>query len=136
MKKSLLFTLIVLCLAHLSNAQIPQLWGVASNGGIYGDGAIIKINGDGTGFSTAYSFTAATGTFPGGHLVYNGDKMIYGMTFLGGAHSSGTIFKINPSTNAFTKLYSIDSLGSGWTNSDLVRGNDSIFYGLIFTGGA
>ncbi len=135
MKKNLLVILVILLNVYFTNAQIPLLWGVVANGGAQGQGAIIKIYGDSTGFDTACSMVQSTGYFPGGHLVLNGDGMFYGTCFLGGTNSAGALFRVNPSTNVYTDLYNLDSLGTSWVNSDLVRENDSTFYGVIIQSG-
>ena len=77
------------------------LYGTAKNGGSGGHGTVFKVNTDGSGFATIYSFTAYTsgtnsdGANPVGSLVLSGNTL-YGTASVGGGHYSvGTIFKVN-----------------------------------------
>ena len=87
------------------------LYGTAKNGGSGGHGTVFKINTDGSGFATIYSFTAYTsgtnsdGATPEAGLVLSGNTL-YGTASVGGGHYSvGTIFKVNTDGSGFTNLY-------------------------------
>ncbi len=87
------------------------LYGTAENGGSGGHGTVFKLNTDGTGFTTIYSFTAYTpgtnsdGATPVASLVLSGNTL-YGTASAGGsANSDGTIFKINTDGTGFTNLH-------------------------------
>ena len=96
-----------------------------------GAGTIFRINADGTGMSTLYSFTGGNdGGSPYGSLILGSDGFFYGMSLRYGASGAGTIFKIDTSGN-FTLIYGFtgNSDGSSPTGA-LVQGSDGIFYGM------
>ena len=91
------------------------LYGTAKNGGSGGHGTVFKINTDGSGFVTIYSFSAYTpgtnsdGASPVGSLVLSGNTL-YGTASAGGsANSFGTIFKVNTDGTGFTNLHTFGS---------------------------
>lgn len=93
------------------------LYGTAENGGSGGHGTVFKINTDGSGFATIYSFTAYTsgtnsdGASPLGRLVLAGNTL-YGTASAGGvANGFGTIFKVNTDGSGFTNLHTFGLLG-------------------------
>jgi uncharacterized repeat protein (TIGR03803 family) len=77
------------------------LYGTAKYGGTGGSGTVFRLNTDGTGFATLYSFTAAdvvTGTnrdgaHPVSGLVLSGG-VLYGTASAGGTAGYGTIFSL------------------------------------------
>jgi uncharacterized repeat protein (TIGR03803 family) len=136
------------------------LYGTAKNGGSGGHGTVFKINTDGTGFATIYSFTAynnsgtnSDGANPVASLVLSGNTL-YGTASVGGSHNSvGTVFKVNTDGTGFTVLYtfsglvrSIDGarpmagmLLSGSTLYGTTEGGGTNGYGTVFkidTGGS
>lgn len=80
------------------------LFGVASQGGISGNGTIFAVKTDGTTFSTLYSFTSTStnasgiytnndGAYPMGLTIIG--NTLYGTTLSGGTGGSGTIFSLS-----------------------------------------
>ena len=78
------------------------LYGTAPIGGSSGNGTVFAVNTDSTGFTTLYSFTAASdslpygntdGTVPKGGLVLSGNTL-YGTASGGGTNGMGTVFSI------------------------------------------
>jgi uncharacterized repeat protein (TIGR03803 family) len=80
-------------------------YGTATGGGDWGNGTLFKINPDGTGFTTLYSFssnsvnplgayTNADGIEPTADLVLS-TNTLYGTTRSGGAFGNGTVFSIS-----------------------------------------
>jgi uncharacterized repeat protein (TIGR03803 family) len=128
------------------------LYGTSAQGGANGSGTVFKLNTDGTGFTTLYSFSACSrlprsprtnsdGCIPVGGLVVSGDTL-YGTASLGGTNGNGTVFKVNTNGTGFTTLYSFASFGLDYTNSDganprhelLLLGNT--LYGAASAGGS
>ena len=78
-----------------------MLYGTASLGGTSGNGAVFKINTDGTGFATLYSFTPTNGVtgvnpdgaHPLGELILLGSAL-YGTASEGGTSAYGSVFSI------------------------------------------
>jgi len=86
------------------------VYGTAVYGGVYGRGAVFKVNTDGIGFTNLHSFTAFTagtngdGALPFPGLVLSGN-MLYGLATYGGIKGDGVVFAINPDGSGFTNLY-------------------------------
>jgi uncharacterized repeat protein (TIGR03803 family) len=105
-------------------------------------GTVFKISPTGT-LTSLYTFCSKTGctdgyqAFAGLFLATNGN--LYGTTSTGGAHGSGTVFKITPAGTLST-LYSFCSQ-TGCADgvlplAGLVQGTDGKFYGTTHSGGA
>ncbi len=101
--------------------------------GVNDGGTVFKINTDGTGFATLYTFSTPNenlaypergstnndGATPYGGLLL-ADGALYGTTTAGGVHGSGVIFKVNPDGTGFTNLY---NFGPRAYNSSLALTN-------------
>jgi uncharacterized repeat protein (TIGR03803 family) len=103
------------------------LYGTAFNGGSSGNGTVFKVNIDGTGFTTLYSFTAGLGQYYStnndGALPYDGlvlsGNTLCGTANVGGSSGHGTVFKVNIDGTGFTTLHSFSAApGQYLTNSD------------------
>lgn len=103
-----------------------SLFGTTSAGGAFDDGIIFKLNTDGTGFKTVYTFSAADpttsanadGASPWAALAVSGTTL-FGATTRGGDAGLGTVFKLNSDGTAFTRLHSFTALdATSGTNSD------------------
>jgi len=76
-------------------------YGTAYGGGSTGNGTVFRLNTDGSGFTTLYSFSATNnlagtnldGAHPVGGLLLSGNSL-YGTTSEGGTAGYGTIFSI------------------------------------------
>ncbi len=126
--------LLAMVITHKCNAQVAQLWGMAYNGGINNQGAIFKINMDGTGFVSKYSFANPTGKNPKGNLI-NVNGTLFGMTESGGINNGGVIFKYDPVYDVYTKLFDFNTAqGKNPTGSLYAIGTK--LYGMAYQGGA
>jgi uncharacterized repeat protein (TIGR03803 family) len=67
------------------------------------NGAICRINANGSGFALLKAFTGTDGSGPTG-LVQGSDGTLYGVTREGGTNWAGTIFRLNPDGSGFTVL--------------------------------
>lgn len=131
-----------------------KLYGTAFDGGSNnnkiclggGCGTVFKISARGT-LTTLYNFCAETncadGANPAAPLLLGRDGNVYGITEIGGANGSGTVFKITAS-GRLTTLYnwcSQQSCADGaYVNfpetGSFVQATDGNFYGTNDTGGA
>src|SRR5262249_36635521 len=110
------------------------LFGTAFDGGSSGYGTVFKVNVDGTGFTTLYSFTGGNdggGPDQFGGLVLSGNTL-YGTAFNGGSSGNGVVFKVDIDGTGFTTLYSFTAgLGQYYsTNNDGALPYD----GLVLSG--
>jgi uncharacterized repeat protein (TIGR03803 family) len=125
------------------------LYGTASHGGTSGNGAVFKVNTDGTGFQNLHSFTATSivfansdGAFPEAGLVLSSETL-YGTASYGGPSGNGTVFKVKTDGTGFTTLHSFSATPSApWTNADgaypyggLVLSGNTL-YGTASSGGS
>jgi uncharacterized repeat protein (TIGR03803 family) len=129
--------------AGLVEASNGDFYGTTPNGGnfggancaLYGCGTVFKITPSGT-LTTLHGFCSQAscpdGEDPVAGLIQAANGDLYGTTYLGGANSAGTIFKITPN-GALTTLYSFCSQsgckdGAG-PQAALVQGTDGDLYG-------
>lgn len=127
------------------------LYGTAYFGGSWGNGAVFRMNTDGTEFTNLHSFSASYTNFDGIYTNTEGahpisgvilsDGTLYGTTYYGGVSGNGTIFAINTDGTGFTNLYAFSAAVSG-INGDginpdgklIISGNT--LYGTAKFGGA
>lgn len=123
----------------LTQANNGLLYGLTYSCGDY-DGGIL------------YSYNIATGSLTPLHSFGNGtdgnepwfttpiqasNGLLYGMTWLGGADTFGTIFSYNPVNNAYAVVHNFawgDSDGAYPFGSNLLQVNDSLLYGMTSEG--
>jgi uncharacterized repeat protein (TIGR03803 family) len=84
------------------------LYGTTQGGGTYDQGTIFSVKTDGTGYVTRYNFTGDNdGSLPSAPLTLGLNQTLYGTAELGGAYSSGTVFKIQTDGTGFATIYSL-----------------------------
>lgn len=126
-----------------------DLYGTTQQGGNYcryysgSCGTVFKVTRGGT-LTTLYTFcsqnppSCTDGAIPAASLVQGTDGSFYGTTFMGGAHGSGTVFKIT-STGKLTTLYNFCSqrncTDGQFSYGGLVQAADGNFYGTTYSGG-
>ena len=128
------FLLLSLFSSFCASAQ-ETLWGMsAANGTI--NGTIFKTDADGNGYTDVYTFTdSLNGLDPHGSLIQATNGNLYGLTTRGGILGFGVLFKINPTTGAYTKLHDFDSLNGKSPYGSLVQAPNGKLYGLTHAGG-
>jgi uncharacterized repeat protein (TIGR03803 family) len=115
-----------------------QLFGTTAGGGSNNEGAIYRLNTDGTGYSLLHSFAAATdGTGYNGGLLLSGTTL-YGMTQLAGpSGNEGTIYKIQTDGTGFSLLHdftgSVNDGRNPWGGALTLSG--AKLYGMTTYGG-
>jgi uncharacterized repeat protein (TIGR03803 family) len=121
-----------------------NFYGTTYTGGSPGPGTIFGITSAGA-LITVYNFCPQNrcddGSNPWAGLVLASNGDFYGTTSSGGAHGSGTVFKIDPA-GTLTRLYSFCAhhvrrcLDGSAPTSGLIRANGENFYGTTWSGGA
>ncbi len=112
------------------------LYGMTANGGANGLGTIFKIMPDGTGYVKLLDFAGASnGANPWGSLISVG-TYLYGMTFVGGANSMGTIFKIKFDGTGYTKLLDFAGSSNGMNPRGDLFYDGTYLYGMTSVGGS
>ncbi|MSU59863.1 MAG: hypothetical protein EXS35_17135, partial [Pedosphaera sp.] len=118
------------------------LYGAAAYGTFSGQGAVFKVNTDGTGFTNLHSFTGSPsfpltnsdGGQPFARLIVSGTTL-YGTAQQGGSSGKGTVFAINTDGSGFTNLHNF--IGSDGVNprAGLIL-SSNILYGAASGGGS
>lgn len=117
--------------------QLPNgvIYGVASNGGSFGDGVAFTISSGGS-FSVLRNF-AATAANPTGGLIVGGDGNLYGTSASGatdGLGAYGSVFRLTPA-GAVTNVHYFTP-EEGLYPQSLILGSDGKYYGVASDGGA
>lgn len=111
--------------------------GNAGCNGYCGFGVLYRVNTDATGFQVLHKFCAQTNCTDGGESVsglqLGTDGNLYGNSFLGGTTNNGIIYRVTPSTGAYTVVANFNYATSGTNPSALVVASDGTFYGLSFS---
>jgi uncharacterized repeat protein (TIGR03803 family) len=126
------------------------LYGTATEGGSADNGAVFKVNTDGTGFTNLHSFTAGAGSFPNitntdgawpvAGLVSSGNTL-YGSAESGGSSGNGTVFRVNSDGTSFTNLHSFTARSNStnrdgaWSQAGLISSGNTL-YGTAEYGGS
>lgn len=123
------------------------VWGTTQKGGAFNvavnnksqSGTIFKYDPSVGNFTTIFNFTSAIGEFPKGGLTQMSDGFIWGTTSDGSSGGNrGSVFKINPATNAVTIVYSFSAnTPANGTNpeSGLAEGPSGFVLGVTKSGG-
>lgn len=123
----------------LIEAKNQKLYGMTYEGGANGQGTIFSFNPPDASFSFLHSFQNSTtnrsGSNPTGSLVEMPDGKLFGMTFIGGTNSQGTIFSIETDGSGFTKRYDFATPAGSLPFGSLTLANDGLLYGLSSEGG-
>jgi uncharacterized repeat protein (TIGR03803 family) len=126
--------------AGLVQATDGKLYGTTGAGGQNANGVLYKITPSGA-FTIPYAFCMLSGCADGAgpFAIIQANGSLYGTTGGGGAHNSGTVYKITLS-GKLTTLYSFcaqsgcpDGLDAA---AGLAQGTDGNFYGITTYGGA
>ena len=111
------------------------LYGTTYYGGRNGDGAVFKVNRDGTGFSRLHDFEGEDGSQPTGGFIEGFDGTLYGTTQYGGVAAAGVVFKINKDGTGFATVHDFNGT-DGDQATGLVEGSEGSLYGTTAYGGA
>ncbi len=85
------------------------LYGLTAYGGSAYTGVIFSFDPVALTYTTLFNFNDSIGSIPHGNLTLAGNGSFYGVTAYGGANNLGTVFRFNPLTNDYKKLFDFDS---------------------------
>ena len=90
-----------------------KLYGMTSQGGVYGYGVIFSFDLTNNSFTKLHEFDGYNGWGAIGRLLQASNGLLYGMTHRGGTLNHGTIFSYNIDSNIYTKLVNfVDTNGA------------------------
>ena len=124
--------------------SLGNLYGTASQGGSFNQGAVFELSpaAGGTWTETIlYSFFGNTdGGNPRAAVILDGSGNLYGTTLNGGANGDGTVYQLTPSqSGSWTKtiLFNFDGAHGSFPYSGLTfSGSPANLYGTTSAGGA
>ncbi len=115
------------------------LYGIASEGGLYGGGAVFRTGLDGTGYTTLHNlqYSVEGGSFYYTDGLTNVGTRLYGVSYEGGAYDYGAIFSMEiDGTNPSVITSFPDSPGGAYGIGNLTWDGGSYLYGMTEGGGA
>jgi uncharacterized repeat protein (TIGR03803 family) len=119
-----------------------KLYGTTSHTQNGNDGAVFRVNKDGSGFVDLwrFGFMPNDGSHSLAGLVQGNDGSFYGTTFFGGTNNLGTVFMLSSAGNGgYTNkiLKSFTGINGDGSNpaSKLIFGTDGFLYGTTVNGG-
>lgn len=118
----------------LTLGQDGALYGATAYGGANDQGVIFRLTPDGS-YTVLYHFGAgADGGQPFARLLAATNGALYGVTSIGGANGSGTLFRITTG-GAFTKLRDTLPSHDVVASTALIQASDGSIYGCAGLGG-
>ncbi len=115
-----------------------KLYGTTTQKGAYNWGGIYEFDIQTEEYTSVFDFDSVNGrNAQYTHLLLANDGMLYGMTTNGGINDDGIIFKIDPNTKVFTKVFDFDDVVTGKSpHGSLIQASNGDLYGIAFFGGA
>jgi uncharacterized repeat protein (TIGR03803 family) len=119
-----------------------NLYGVASEGGANGDGAVFELTPSGGGWTetTLFSFKGSNGSVPVGGVVFDSTGHLYGTTKLGGSKNVGVVYKLTKSRAGVWSAKVLHDFGAVAGDGEYPTGSlvfdDGNLYGTTQGGGA
>lgn len=139
----------VLLAATLKNSTPTGLFIDGGDGKLYGTDKGVNVVRFGTtadSLETLYTFTSPDGfSWPQGNIAQNYlargyDGKFYGVTYMGGAHDKGVLYRIDASAAAGQRYEKLYDFGGNATDGEypggLIQGKDGYLYGSTMAGGA
>ncbi|MCB0790181.1 MAG: hypothetical protein H6595_03025 [Flavobacteriales bacterium] len=108
--------------------------GLVDDGGSGGAGAIFKFVKASSTMTELIPFAFSEGSSPKSRLVLDANGLLYGVTNGGGTSSVGTVFSIDPNTDAFVLISSFSTTTGQFPVGTLVGANGK-YYGVCASGG-
>ncbi len=123
----------------LIEASDGNFYGLTFDGGANNEGTLFRYNPATQSATVLHSFAGGTdGAYAYGSLIQAADGSLYGLTYGGGTHNAGTLFKYDLTTNIETVLHSFAGGSSDGSNpyGSLLQASDGKLYGLTLSGGS
>jgi uncharacterized repeat protein (TIGR03803 family) len=122
----------------LAEGTDGMLYGMSYIGGSANVGVLFKYNPATAAYNKEFDFHgSANGNAPVSALTLASDKMLYGVTQLGGINNVGALYQYDPVFNSYKKKFDFDAKVSGSTpTGSLMQASDGKLYGTCSYGGS
>jgi uncharacterized repeat protein (TIGR03803 family) len=122
----------------LVKAENGKLYGKTAEGGKYNFGVLFEWDPATGTFTKKLDFRGTEdGRFPIGTLIQAKNGNLYGTTVYGGLYEKGILFKLDPSTDAFTKILDFNGTDNGSAPTGyMIEADNGSLYGLTLRGDA
>lgn len=114
-------------------ANDGRLYGNFRAGGTTNNGAIVRLESDGSGMAVIHNYNSLTGS-PTGNIMQASNSDLYGVTPYGG-DGGGTIFKLKLDGSGFTTLHVLNPIDGNNPVGGLTEASNGKLYGLTSSGG-
>ncbi len=116
------------------------LYGTTASGGAGGAGTVFRLQRDGTGYQSLFSFSGTNGAYPRATVCEGEDGALYGTTYGGGSTGLGTLFRLSKDGAAHTVMWSFlgndADDGAAPQYARLLQASDGFLYGTTTSGGS
>ncbi len=122
---------------RMVSASNGLLYGLTARGGEDDMGILFEFDPESGSFNKKLNFDGkGKGSEPLGSLIEANDGNLYGMTSMGGLYEAGVIFRYNPLTGEYKKLFDFDGDEHGSNPmGSLMQASDGMLYGMTRWGG-
>ena len=119
-------------------ANNGKLYGVCSEGGVYGYGVLYKFDPNTSIFTKILNFNnnnQSLGSYPLSNLFLASNGKLYGTCSEGGLNNKGILFEYNPISNLYSKKKDFHSTTTGAYPLGGIVEDNGILYGICEKGG-
>ncbi|MGH8047136.1 MAG: choice-of-anchor tandem repeat GloVer-containing protein, partial [Chthoniobacterales bacterium] len=117
-------------------ASDGKVYGIASSGGLNTNGAIYRMNADGSGYVPLLQFASATsGRGNTSPIIEATNGKLYGACPFGGTNNGGTLWRMDKSGANFEVLVAfLPAVDGDRCCSGLIQASDGKLYGTTYSG--
>jgi uncharacterized repeat protein (TIGR03803 family) len=126
--------LISLASLFLTPAKSQELWGMTTDGGAEGVGAIYSMTLGGA-YTKHFDFPLIEGGSPKGEFFEAANGKIYGVTEFGGLNGEGILFEYEPNSSDIIVLHNFDPATGSRPIAGVIQATNGKLYGTCSAGG-
>ena len=112
------------------------LYATSSTGGPSSFGTIFLYNPATNIDSAIFDFNGTNGASPYGGVIQASNKLLYGVTYAGGASNNGVLFSFDLSTGKDSVLFSFNGANGANPWGGVMQASDGLLYGMTTAGGS